>query len=109
MRLILFLVLSFWFLHTHGPGQLTAGPTDVKDLVALVPGAKLAQYVGTRLAARALATVGNVGVWLWGNKGANPRSGLEFCERGSVADNSLGLLGIDANSAAPTVDIDSGL
>jgi len=69
---------------------------DVKDLVALLPGAQIAQYVGTRLAARALAAVGNLGVWFFGHK--RPDVEPDDIEWASTADNSLGLLGIDVDS-----------
>ncbi|KAF8592577.1 hypothetical protein K439DRAFT_1625926 [Ramaria rubella] len=75
---------------------------DVKDLVALVPGAKLAQYVGTRFAARALATVGHLGAWFWGEKSPDPDPG-DAIPRSPNADNTLGLLGIDVESARPDV------
>ncbi|KAF8528843.1 hypothetical protein BU17DRAFT_79998 [Hysterangium stoloniferum] len=68
---------------------------DVKDLVALVPGAKVAQYVGTRLAARALATIGNVGTWLWGRQTGVPDGEYNDKQWAHSSDNSLGLLGID--------------
>lgn len=63
--------------------------------MALLPGATLAQYVGTRLAAHALATVGRFGVWMQG--GSKGASGGAREEGYSIAaDNSLGLHGIDA-------------
>lgn len=67
--------------------------------MALIPGAALAQFVGTRLAARALAAVGNVGMWVWGPKGVSAGGREE--QSHITADNSLGLLGIDSG---PDVD-----
>lgn len=70
---------------------------DIKDLMALVPGAKLVQYIGTRLTARALTTIGNLGAWLWGGHVAHPHSASTGGEAATTysADNCLGLLDID--------------
>ncbi|KIJ56501.1 hypothetical protein M422DRAFT_22663 [Sphaerobolus stellatus SS14] len=67
---------------------------DVKDLVALVPGAKLVQYIGARVSARALAAMSNIGAWFWGwhiGSLSNTASGTVA----HSADNCLGLLDID--------------
>jgi len=39
---------------------------DVKDLVGLVPGVKLTQWISTRLAGYSLAAIGRIGAWLFG-------------------------------------------
>jgi len=75
---------------------------DVKDLVTLLPGAGIALYLSSRVTARALAAVGNIGAWLLGNKGFDAEP--DDVQWTHPADNSLGLLGIDVESGHPGID-----
>jgi hypothetical protein len=77
---------------------------DIGDLVGLVPGARAAQWVLTRLAARGLATAS----WLFtrGTRG----EGLDGVQASGNDDvlNALGLLGVRAKpSQAPDTDPDT--
>lgn len=63
---------------------------DLKDIIALVPGMHVAQWMAGRMAARGLATVARVGGWLLGT-GSSSRSGRREEEEGEKRRKSLGI------------------
>ena len=54
---------------------------DVKDLLGLVPGVSLAQWVTTRITGYSLSVLGRFGMWFFGGSG---RQGVERKEDGDV-------------------------
>jgi hypothetical protein len=76
---------------------------DVKDIIALVPGVHIAQWLASRMAGRSLAAVARVGGWMFGF-GANSRRDEEHVE----GDRRRKSLGIGPGSQGMGLQSDAG-
>lgn len=93
---------------------------DVRDVLGLVPGMQVAQWVGTRVTARGLSLAARVAGWVFG-RGAKAQDGAD-AERGEIVlsttvsnsssrgdlhqgtDASVNALGLHLDEEGPDVD-----